>query len=681
MKERTTFMGLAASQAKLLSITSRLSDNELRSQSLTAAKLALSSQTADASRKYINALNRNELVYRTYDEAGNKVFVPLTGAQLTSYGEIKNQYGIINNKGQILVSETDAANYKDSANVLEFIQKYGFSNEFKEYEYEQINYDQYNADLGQYQEQLNGYNQSYEEYTKAHEEWENSEPQQSDFMQTITEEVERVEKYHPNPEPPEMIPDPDWVDPSTTIGEEDPSVETWSLYEAFMNGTAGGCFTCSSLKASSEYNVVRHFNHVLGHLSGGVYSEIWEGDFWWSTPVGGLNGTSGDGRIMREIAAALVGKTACGEQGCNETHHHSWQYTQGLFDVDFDCGDENCDGSELVLDKIKNLMQDIDDYTLRKTAGNGGDRYNYTASDTDPEWIKLKQRYYHLIEHDLKGILEDINIPKEPIEPQEPPLIPNPAHEEWENEWEERVVTETVTTEEPDEEGYNKAYEEWLEKEPQEPEYPENLVKPNPEDYKEKLSRVEQDLKDDTGRWYIDLWHRMNGMSNYKVTMDDFDNGVHDPSSDGVIEGANVKSPTNGRTVDGLPLWDVLEDGLMNSQEWLKYALETGTVTLERVNYTNPTEYGTGMEPLNNTWTSILYTNALEISQQVNDRAISIAEAEYEQKTREIEAKDKQYDSMLKLLDTEHSALQQEYESAKAVIQKNTERTLKIYSA
>ena len=173
----------------------------------------------------------------------------------------------------------------------------------------------------------------------------------------------------------------------------------------------------------------------------------------------------------------------------------------------------------------------------------------------------------------------------------------------------------------------------------------------------------------------------MNGMSNYKVTMDDFDNGVHDPSSDGVIEGANVKSPTNGRTVDGLPLWDVLEDGLMNSQEWLKYALETGTVTLERVNYTNPTEYGTGMEPLNNTWTSILYTNALEISQQVNDRAISIAEAEYEQKTREIEAKDKQYDSMLKLLDTEHSALQQEYESAKAVIQKNTERTLKIYSA
>jgi len=126
-------------------------------------------------------------------------------------------------------------------------------------------------------------------------------------------------------------------------------------------------------------------------------------------------------------------------------------------------------------------------------------------------------------------------------------------------------------------------------------------------------------------------------------------------------------------------LWDILEDGLYNSQDWLKYALETGTVSLERVNFTNPTEYTNGLEKY--TWVSIQYNSALDISEQINEAAIARAEAEYQQKTREIENKDKQIDSMIKLLDSEHSALQTEYESVKSVISKNTERTLKIYSA
>ena len=111
----------------------------------------------------------------------------------------------------------------------------------------------------------------------------------------------------------------------------------------------------------------------------------------------------------------------------------------------------------------------------------------------------------------------------------------------------------------------------------------------------------------------------------------------------------------------------------------LKYALESGTISLERVNFTNPTEEGTGLKDA--TWTSIIYTNALDISEQTDETAIAKAEAEYEQKTRELENKDKQYESILKLLDTEHTALQTEYDSVKSVISKNTDRTLKMYSA
>ena len=118
-------MGLSASQAKLLSITSRLSDNELRSQTITSAKMALANKTTAASRKYIDALNSTNLIYSTYDLDGNKTYVDLTGSQLSQYAPLKNQYGLINNKGQLLVSEVDAKNYENSANINEFLDKYG----------------------------------------------------------------------------------------------------------------------------------------------------------------------------------------------------------------------------------------------------------------------------------------------------------------------------------------------------------------------------------------------------------------------------------------------------------------------------------------------------------------------------------------------------------------------------
>ena len=51
-------MGMAASQARLLTITARLADNELKSQSINNAKMRLATQSSQASEKYINALNQ-----------------------------------------------------------------------------------------------------------------------------------------------------------------------------------------------------------------------------------------------------------------------------------------------------------------------------------------------------------------------------------------------------------------------------------------------------------------------------------------------------------------------------------------------------------------------------------------------------------------------------------------------
>ena len=119
-------MGMSAGQARLLSITSRLSDNELRSQSITNAKLRLATESTDASKAYMEALNSTELVYRFYDDTGALSYCNLTPAFLYSYDSLKNQYSIliiahrlstIINCDRIMILEngkiTDQGNHKE----------------------------------------------------------------------------------------------------------------------------------------------------------------------------------------------------------------------------------------------------------------------------------------------------------------------------------------------------------------------------------------------------------------------------------------------------------------------------------------------------------------------------------------------------------------------------------------
>ena len=166
-------MGLSASQARLLSITSRLSDNELRSQSITNAKSALSTKTSQASQEYLNSLNETKMTFSTYDANGNKTKTKLTGACLSQYAPLKNQYTLVNSDGQALVSELDATNYKDSANITEFLEKYGFSNVFEE-----------KVSLVTNQGK---YAKANEEYQKEYNDWLSKQPKVTDY--TTTTEV------------------------------------------------------------------------------------------------------------------------------------------------------------------------------------------------------------------------------------------------------------------------------------------------------------------------------------------------------------------------------------------------------------------------------------------------------------------------------------------------------------
>lgn len=585
-------MGLSASQARLLSITARLSDNELRSQTITTAKMSLASKTSEASSAYLDALSQTELMFSTYDADGNKTLQKLTGTSLTQYGILKNQYGIINTDGQIMVSELDGTNYLESATMGEFLEKYGVAN-----------VEDQEKDNPEYIDKATSiWGSDWKSWVNGGEGTPGGliakEPQQKDFNK-----IEYVEETNDE------------------------------LYQLFVKGQG----SCGSAAQAGGWGC---YLHVLTHLL----------DQAWNTPEDPYNQANYPGKAETTtgipvdidygyISGAAISRTPdlipVSSAIVDTSDPENTYYASGLMGADLQQGaslkeqllsdfyyDENgVKQKKLLKDKIVDMYYILEDHSGTNTLGT-----------TDQELLDL----YASFQEDMK------------LKEKVPKTVPDveawqKAHDEWEAKLEKEI------------EEFNKI----------DPTITEQVIV-----YTDK----------DQGQWYVNLWHRMNGPSEDKVELEGIENGAHPEHENGKDEPLDddAKTPETGLTANGKILWTVLEDGLMNSQEWLKYALDNGYVTLERVNYTEPTEDGSGLE--NATWTSIVYTNASDITEQENEAAITRAEVEYQQTVRDIEAKDKQYDNMLKRLDTEHSALQTEYDSIKSVISKNIERTLKMYT-
>ena len=114
-------MGLSASQARLLSVTQRISNNELKSEILAKNKIELAARNTAASEKYIDALNATTLKYNVYEKSGIKETVALTFNALSSYSDLKTQYALMNTSGQIYVEPEIAKKFENSNNLYEFL--------------------------------------------------------------------------------------------------------------------------------------------------------------------------------------------------------------------------------------------------------------------------------------------------------------------------------------------------------------------------------------------------------------------------------------------------------------------------------------------------------------------------------------------------------------------------------
>jgi len=140
-------MGMAASQARLLSITSRMSDNELRAQLINNAKMRLTTDSSRVSDEYIAALNKTQFMFTNFDTMGNEQYQNLTFNSLTAYSSYNNQYGLVNTSGELMVSKTDAANFEKAGGVggdLEkFLGFYGLAQDttyFDEFKLDSVGY-------------------------------------------------------------------------------------------------------------------------------------------------------------------------------------------------------------------------------------------------------------------------------------------------------------------------------------------------------------------------------------------------------------------------------------------------------------------------------------------------------------------------------------------------------------
>lgn len=172
-------MGMSAAQARLLSITTRLNNNEFRSQTITNSKLRLADKSSEASQEYMNALNSQKLVYSYFDDNGESNQINMTAGMVYTYSPLKNQYALMNSAGKMLVSSKDAENFEQSNNLIEFLEKYGLVKNSSAYE-------QYNKDKAIYDAKKDQYdNKDYPAYLELQGQWEKYDKEKAEYDEAM----------------------------------------------------------------------------------------------------------------------------------------------------------------------------------------------------------------------------------------------------------------------------------------------------------------------------------------------------------------------------------------------------------------------------------------------------------------------------------------------------------------
>ena len=706
-------MGMSASQARLLSITARLTNNEFRSQTITNSKLRLASESEVASAKYMDALNSKQLMFMSYDDNGDANKIALTPSVLYEYSPLKNQYAIKNSCGKVLVSTQDAKNFEETDTLLGFLKRYELATSIS---VPQTSYSERKITVT--------------ESNPLYESWLN---ECNRIDELNAQERERINNWTPN-----------WDD-EAEIANYTTHIYDWqieetgnsvSLYDMFYDA-AQGCYNHSTIKqmdyiSGEEYYLLGCYEHVLAHML----------DL-------GLNP---DGTFNKDDYAVEIGNTTYFRKNFESTVPEVNAYID-LY--------QSLKSSRINEEAKTPMMKPISDFVANGYVLDGETHILYTANhdadENSSEIDKLLSNYYLMLYKDDRSqlteqmllssnytydesgnivnktlrqkcidllclnqrqyIYNDIELPQYWAESDYEYNRINygytqsePGHTSYQtmqNYYEENIMPliqsfqadmEIMLSEikmvdngydDFDSEAYEKAKAEALTPPeytpilyPEEPSKTTTTTKVIPIETTDIVEKILISDKD-KAQWYVNLWYGMNGSDTANVI-----NSINLDSETWNEIPENLRSEyrfhISDCQKDNLKInYDIFDDNLFTSQTWLQFALEHGVVTLDQARYYDPSEdskkisqsYADGI-----TWQSIAYQNAGDFVEVDDEKAIAIAEVKYKKTITEIENKDNKYDQDLKKLDTEHTALQTEYDSIKEVISKNVDRSFKAFS-
>lgn len=123
-------MGMAASQARLLSITARMTDNENTGQDISSAKIQLSDKMDQLNKDYLAALDATKLTVLTGFNDSNEVYTDISYNLMTGFQTVAagKQYVVTDKDGKVLISKKMAEAYEaGNGDLNKFLAALGYS--------------------------------------------------------------------------------------------------------------------------------------------------------------------------------------------------------------------------------------------------------------------------------------------------------------------------------------------------------------------------------------------------------------------------------------------------------------------------------------------------------------------------------------------------------------------------
>lgn len=721
-------MGMAASQARLLTITARLADNELRSQTINNAKMRLSTQSSQASENYINALNNATMKFSNYDVNGEAVSQNLTFNALTAYSSYNTQYGLANASGQLLVSESEAAMFKNAGgNLNKYLQAHGL--EYTTTYFENIGAmknDAYPTPFNNISvEDLKSY---YEQYSSFESSLELQNFQSS--YKAFIKETANLNKAVSTALKSYLVNSP--VD-TLNLGLDGDNITVGNTYtitsssiESFKNafkGTNSNNYNIDKLKndgliSETDYKSLEAKIKSINYTERTMYnadgsdpktiSGIQRADAIdlsaaEDTKAGTITYTiDGDIQIVVDKATGNVksceyttGETSSesktNEEGSSET---TSSRTLGYAGEEKSIDDAIKKGVSFK-DFVNNLYynETVDSETSNSffiLTGDGTEKSPYQAFEggiyNSTDASEVKKYYDDLADDIINSIMNSINKEKfaqilidkagKSNELKDMGIDLKAYIPGLENVTLAQQLTNYQTAKDTfldtifDGESKNQVVEDLQSN---------KVISYIDENGKEqKVTVTPENLTDiDFILQYLKQSNLTQSNSFNTIIKQHIvetmieNNGTPkyawvDSNDTSNKDNANTKAQWYTNLFKRMQQgYKAIENGLASSSQWMEYALESGIVTLEQVDKSY-------------NWNSLDYKSCTKITEETDDAAVTKAEAEYNRAMNDIEAKDNIYDIELKNIDTEHTSLQTEYDVIKGVISKNIDRTFKF---